>query len=49
MCDQCRESLFEASEVDTIQAALSVLDRETVALTGQPSRQPHNNVVAADC
>ena len=49
VCDQCGESLFEASEVDTIQAALSVLDRETVALTGQPSRQPHNNVVAADC
>jgi hypothetical protein len=33
VCDQCGESLFEASEVDRIQAALSVLDRETVELT----------------
>jgi YgiT-type zinc finger domain-containing protein len=38
MCDQCGESLFEANEVDMIQEALSVLDRETVALTSQSSR-----------
>jgi len=49
VCDQCGESLFEAAEVDTIQTALSSLDRETVALTNQSLRQPHNNAVAADC
>jgi YgiT-type zinc finger domain-containing protein len=32
ICDQCGESLFEASEVETIQAMLSTLDRESVAL-----------------
>jgi YgiT-type zinc finger domain-containing protein len=38
VCDQCGESLFETHEVDVIQEALSVLDRETVALVGQSSR-----------
>jgi YgiT-type zinc finger domain-containing protein len=32
VCDQCGEVLFEAKEVDTIQGALSVLDREATAL-----------------
>ena len=49
ICDQCGEPLFEASEVDTIQAALSVLDRETAMLTSQSSHQPHNSAVTADC
>ncbi len=49
VCEQCGESLFEAAEVDTIQTALSFLDRETVALTNQSLRQPHNNAIAADC
>jgi YgiT-type zinc finger domain-containing protein len=35
VCDQCGESLFEASEVDRIQAALAVLDRETATLAGE--------------
>lgn len=29
VCDQCGESLLESTEVDRIQAALSVLDQET--------------------
>ena len=49
VCDQCGESLFETSEVDTIQTALAFLDRETVVLTSQSSRQPQNNAIAADC
>jgi len=49
VCDQCGESLFEAAEVDSIQTALASLDRETVALTNQSLRQPHNNAIAADC
>jgi YgiT-type zinc finger domain-containing protein len=32
VCEQCGESLLEAQEVDTIQAALTVLDRDTVSL-----------------
>jgi YgiT-type zinc finger domain-containing protein len=32
VCDQCGESLFEASEVDKIQDALAALDRETTSL-----------------
>ncbi len=32
VCDQCGESLFETKEIDAIQEALTVLDRETVAL-----------------
>jgi YgiT-type zinc finger domain-containing protein len=32
VCDQCGESLFDASEVDKIQDALAVLDRETTSL-----------------
>ena len=35
VCDQCGESLFETKEVDAIQEALTVLDRETVALTSK--------------
>lgn len=31
-CDQCGESLFEASEVKTIQKMLSILDRQSVTL-----------------
>ncbi|NJN74529.1 MAG: YgiT-type zinc finger protein [Limnothrix sp. RL_2_0] len=33
VCDQCGESLLETSEVEKIQAMLSTLDRESVALT----------------
>ena len=43
VCDQCGESLFETHEVDVIQEALSVLDRETGLLAGQSSRQQPNN------
>jgi YgiT-type zinc finger domain-containing protein len=32
VCVQCGESLFETAEVNTIQAALAALDRETVTL-----------------
>lgn len=32
VCEQCGESLFETAEVDTIQNALTVLDRDTVSL-----------------
>lgn len=32
-CDQCGESLLEASEVEKIQAMLSILDPESVTLT----------------
>ena len=28
VCEQCGESLLETQEVDTIQAALAVLDRD---------------------
>jgi YgiT-type zinc finger domain-containing protein len=35
VCEQCGESLFETQEVDTIQAALTVLDRETVSLVAR--------------
>ena len=33
VCTQCGEPYFEAREVDLIQKALSVLDRESAALT----------------
>jgi YgiT-type zinc finger domain-containing protein len=32
VCEQCGESLLETQEVDTIQDALAVLDRNTVSL-----------------
>jgi YgiT-type zinc finger domain-containing protein len=32
VCEQCGESLFETQEVNTIQDALAVLDRDTVSL-----------------
>jgi YgiT-type zinc finger domain-containing protein len=32
VCEQCGESLFETPEVDTIQSALVVLDRDTASL-----------------
>jgi YgiT-type zinc finger domain-containing protein len=32
VCEQCGESLFETKAVDTIQAALTVLDRDTISL-----------------
>jgi YgiT-type zinc finger domain-containing protein len=48
VCDQCGESLFETHEVDVIQEALSVLDRETVLLVGQSSRQQPNNPAAPE-
>ncbi|MFM6118710.1 MAG: YgiT-type zinc finger protein [Sphaerospermopsis kisseleviana] len=32
VCEQCGESLFEAREVELIQEALTVLDRETEVL-----------------
>lgn len=38
ICTQCGESLFEAREVDQIQAALSSLDRETAVLVDQSAR-----------
>jgi len=34
VCVQCGEPYFEAREVDLIQKALSVLERESAALTG---------------
>lgn len=37
VCDQCGEVLFEAREVDLIQEAISVLDRETAVLVDQSS------------
>ena len=48
VCDQCGESLFETHEVDVIQEALSVLDRETVLLADQSSRQQPNNPAAPE-
>ncbi|MBW4491680.1 MAG: YgiT-type zinc finger protein [Oscillatoria princeps RMCB-10] len=33
VCTQCGEPYFEAPEVDKIQRVLSVLDRESAALT----------------
>jgi hypothetical protein len=35
VCEQCGESLFETKEVDTIQAALTMLDRDTVSLAAR--------------
>ncbi len=35
ICEQCGESLLETQEVDTIQAALTVLDLETVLLASK--------------
>jgi YgiT-type zinc finger domain-containing protein len=35
VCEQCGESLFETKEVDTIQAALTVLDRDTISLVAR--------------
>jgi YgiT-type zinc finger domain-containing protein len=35
VCEQCGESLFETQEVDTIQSALEVLDRETAVLASK--------------
>ena len=35
VCDRCGESLFEMKEVDAIQKALTVLDRETVTLASK--------------
>ena len=32
VCEQCGESLLERQEVDTIQAALAILDRDTFSL-----------------
>jgi len=32
VCKQCKEPLFEGSEVDQIQKALEVLDQETAGL-----------------
>jgi YgiT-type zinc finger domain-containing protein len=32
VCEQCGESLFETSEVDTIQSEISDLDRGTISL-----------------
>lgn len=34
VCTQCGEPYFESREVDLIQKALSVLDRESAALRG---------------
>jgi YgiT-type zinc finger domain-containing protein len=38
VCEQCGESLFEAREVELIQEALTVLDRETEVLISSLSR-----------
>jgi len=35
ICDQCGEVLFEATEVDVIQEALTVLDQKTEVLASQ--------------
>jgi YgiT-type zinc finger domain-containing protein len=35
VCEQCGESLFEMQEVDTIQEALAVVDRDTVFLVAR--------------
>jgi YgiT-type zinc finger domain-containing protein len=35
VCEQCGESLFETKEVDTIQDALTVLDRDIVSLVAR--------------
>jgi YgiT-type zinc finger domain-containing protein len=35
VCEQCGESLLETQEVDTIQDALAVLDRDTVSLVAR--------------
>ena len=35
VCEQCGESLLETQEVDIIQAALEVLDRNTVSLVAR--------------
>jgi YgiT-type zinc finger domain-containing protein len=35
VCEQCGESLFETPEVDTIQSALAVLDRDTSSLVSK--------------
>jgi YgiT-type zinc finger domain-containing protein len=35
VCEQCGESLFETQEVDIIQDALAVLDRDTVSLVAR--------------
>jgi YgiT-type zinc finger domain-containing protein len=32
VCEQCGESLFETPEIDTIQSAIAVLDRDTASL-----------------
>ena len=34
VCDQCGEPYFESREVDLVQKVLTVLDRESAALTG---------------
>jgi YgiT-type zinc finger domain-containing protein len=35
VCEQCGESLFETQEVDTIQTALTVLDRDITSLVAR--------------
>jgi YgiT-type zinc finger domain-containing protein len=35
VCEQCGESLLETQEVNIIQSALAVLDRETVLLNNK--------------
>jgi YgiT-type zinc finger domain-containing protein len=35
VCEQCGESLFETPEVDTIQSAIAVLDRDTASLVSK--------------
>lgn len=47
VCDQCGEALFEASEVDAIQAALSALDRETATLTHQAAQRLDDDLISA--
>jgi YgiT-type zinc finger domain-containing protein len=35
VCEQCGESLFETQEVDTIQDALAILDRDITSLVAR--------------
>ncbi len=40
VCTQCGEPYFETPEVEQIQRALSVLDRESSVLTGEGAQYP---------
>ncbi len=42
VCTQCGEAYFESAEVDRIQKALEMLDRESVALSAVGESTPSN-------